>query len=47
MPNESGALRIPRTIRRFERFVFDLAAKRSKRVTQDDAMDELLRRAGY
>lgn len=33
---------------RFDRFVNDLAAKKkNRRITQSDALDELLRKAGY
>lgn len=40
----------PRTMRRFVKFEFALAsqrAKKGKRTSHDDALDELLKRAGY
>lgn len=37
----------PETHQRLKKFMFDLAAARSEEVTQDDALSELLRRAGY
>jgi hypothetical protein len=48
MTNKTGVMRVdPVRMRRFERFVFDLAAKRAQRVTHDDALDALLKEVGY
>ncbi len=48
MSDNYGSMKPKRsTMRRFEKFMFDLAAKRKKRATHDDALLELLRKAGY
>ena len=47
MSNKSGAIGAPKTMRRFEKFIGDITALRRKRVTHDDALSELLKRAWH
>ena len=35
------------TQKRFDQFVFELQAAKKKRISHDDALSELLKRAGY
>ena len=47
MQNPSGSFHAPKSKRRFEKFIGDLVVEKRRAVSADDALSELLKRAGY